>query len=223
MSTRAERKAENRADAARLFAAQTLRIREHNAAKAVAILCASTDDDDVAFRLGVKCGPGRAAIQNALHAANWHGKPARFEDLEPDSRVAFLCIGHAALRQWKRQAAAIERAILSGRIAVRFGTTLVSYRRDIPRTLETSTVYALVQLCATIEANLGKPRAIRITFRGPVNRQVEQTTNRLTDGAGVCPVARVCDVVPLVRAKLREYHPRGEIQVRLSPARTFAA
>ncbi len=224
MNTRADRKATNRAEAARLFAKLQVQGRTAEYELALARLRNNGQDKRIALDLGINIGPGWAAMRSAfVRSASGLGK-ATFPGCDPDSASAFLAIAHRAMLRWLKQAAALERAILEGRIAVRDGQTLVSYRGESARVLKLANVYALVQLCAVIEENLSMPRAVRIEFSGKVNRQVIQTVERQAPGC-VVPVSRITEFLPMVRAKVRQYHeddPRNPVEIALRPARTFA-
>lgn len=223
MKTRAERKAENRANLARWFPTAVIRARRSQYERAVARLDMSREDDRLARELNIGCGPGAAAMHSALKRAEATGRNVTAPGCTDNSHDTFLAIAQAALTRWHKQAAAIERAILGGKLAVRDRQTLVAYRGESSRIVKGANVYALVQLCAVIEANLGKPRAVRVTFRGKVNPQVMQNTERRAPG-GVVPVANVTEFLPWVRAEVRRFHERDARppEIAVYPARTFA-
>ncbi len=223
MNTRADRKAVNRAEAAILFAKLQRQGRTAEYELALARLRNDGQDKRIALDLGINVGPGLAAMRRALLRSETEGRKASFGGCAPDSASAFLAIAYRAILQWRKQAGAIERGIRNGSLAVRDGM-LVRYRGESARVLGFANVYALVQLCAVIEENLSKPRAVRIEFVGKVNPQVVQSVTARAPG-GVCDVAQVTEFVPWVRAKVRQYHEheRGNsVEVSLRPARTFA-
>jgi hypothetical protein len=222
--TRAERKAINRQEADRLFATLTARTRRANYDLAVADLRASRQDDRLARELNIGCGPGCAAMFTAFHRANITDGNVTCPGCAPDSCEAFLAIGRAALIRWHKQAAAIERAMASGRLQWHRDTLqLYSVARNGTVWQFRSNLYALTQLCAIIQANAGKPRSLRLTFEGNVNRQVEQSVFMRVPN-GTFPVAHATTFIPWVRSKIRQYHGEKDAPtVRLCPAYTFQA
>jgi hypothetical protein len=219
--TRAERKAINRQEAARLFVTLTAKARQAAYDEAVADLRASRQDDRLARELNIGCGPGCAAMFTAFHRANITDGKVTCPGCAPDSCEAFLAIGRAALMRWHKQAAAIERAMGTGRFRFsRDPLTFYSCTRSGYLSVFHSNLYALTQLCAIIQANAGKPRSLRLTFEGNVNRQVEQSVFMRVPN-GTFPVAHATTFIPWVRSKIRQYHPKDAPEIRLWPAYTF--
>ena len=220
--TRAIRKAANREAAARLFVTLTAKARQAAYDEAVADLRASQQDDRLARELNIGCGPGCAAMFTAFKRANVTGCKVTFPDCEPDSTKAFLAIGRAALIRWHKQAAAIEKAMRTGRLQWHRDTLqLYSTARNGTVQQFRSNLYALAQLCAMIEANAGKPRSLRLTFDGEVHPLVEISTYLRAQG-GVFPVAQATTFVPWVRSQIRRHHGEKDApEIRLWPAYTF--
>lgn len=220
MNTRAERKAANRAECARQWPAMQHAARAASLRAALIRLETTGEDSNLAFQLRMKHGPARAAMENAVERARITGKPVTSFGCADDSREALLAIGERALERWKRQAGAIERA-MSGKLGMRGGELYLFTCDARPlRRVPNPRVWGLVRLCEAIEDNLTKGRAVRLTFLGKVNPQVEQSV-RMRAPDMVCPLAHVTHFVPYVRAKLREYHPRGEVDVKLWPVGSF--